>query len=227
MERFKARLVIFGNHQVAGIDYTKTFAPVAKMTTMRVFLAVVAAKNWDHQMDVHNTFLHGDLEEEVYMKLLPGFQVSVPGKVCKLKKSLYGLKQAPRCWFAKLSTALKIYGFQQSYSDYSLLCMNNSKIHLSVLVYVDDIIVVGNDSAAIQIFKAYLSDCFNMKDLGVLKYFLGVEIARSLKGFYLCQMKYALDIISEVGLSGAKLVLVLMEQNHRLTLSTSTLLADP
>jgi len=112
MERFKARLVIFGNHQVVGIDYTETFAPVSKMTTVRVFLAVAAAKNWEvHQIDVHNAFLYGDLEEEVYMKLPPGFQVSVPVKVCKLKKSLYGLKQTPRCWFAKLSTALKGYGF--------------------------------------------------------------------------------------------------------------------
>jgi len=94
MERFKARLVIFGNHQVARIDYTKTFAPVAKMTTMRVFLAVAVAKNWEvHQMDVHNAFLHGDLQEEVYMKLTLGFQVSIPGKMCRLKKSLYGLKR--------------------------------------------------------------------------------------------------------------------------------------
>jgi len=227
VERFKARLVIFGNHQVVGIDYTETFAPVAKMTTMRVFLAVAAAKNWEvPQMDVHNAFLHGDLQEEVYMKLSPGFQVSVSGKVCKLKKSLYGLKQAPRCWFAKLPAALKGYEFQQSYSDYFLFCMNNGNIHLSVLVYVDDLIVTGNGSATIQRFKAYLSACFHMKDLGVLKYFLGVEIARSLDEFYLCQRKYALDIISEVGLLGAKSALVPMKQNHRLALSTSTLLAD-
>jgi len=112
VERFKAKLVIFGNHQVTGIDYIETFAPDAKMTTVRVFLAVAAAKNWEvHQMDVHNAFLHGDLEEEFYIKLPPSFQVSVPGKVCKLKKSLYGLKQAHRCWFAKLLAALKGYGF--------------------------------------------------------------------------------------------------------------------
>jgi len=177
MEKFKARLVIFGNYQVVGIDYTETFAPVAKMTTMRVFLAVAAVKDWEvHQMDVHNVFLHGDLEEEVYMKLLLGFQVSIPSKVCKLKKSLYGLKQAPRCWYAKLSAALKGYGFQQSYSDYSLFSMNNGNIHLNVLMYVDNLIVAGNDSAPIQRFKVCLSACFRMKDLGVLKYFLDVEI---------------------------------------------------
>jgi len=123
--------------------------------------------------------------------------------------------------------ALKIYGFQQSYSDYSLFSMNNGMIHLSVLVYVDDLIVAGNDSATIQRFKACLSTCFHMKDLGVLKYFLDVEIARSLEWFYLCQRKYALDVISEAGLLGAKPALVHMEQNHRLTLFTSTLLVDP
>jgi len=213
VERFKVRRVILKNHQVTRIDYTETFDLVAKMTTMRIFLAVVVTKNWEvHQMDIHNVFLHGDFEEEVYMKLPPGFEVSVPRKVCKLKKSLYGLKQAPRCWFAKLSVALKGYRFLQSYSDYSLFSMNNGNIHPSVLVYVDDLIVARNDSAVIQRFKAYLSVCFHMKDLGVLKYFLGVEIVRSPYGFYLCQRKYALDIISEVGLLGAKPALVPMEK---------------
>jgi len=83
------------------------------------------------------------------MKLPPGFQVSILGKVCKLEKSLYRLKQPPRCWFDKLSAALKGYEFRQSYSDYSLFSMKNGNIHLSVLVYVDDLIVVGSDSAAI------------------------------------------------------------------------------
>lgn len=95
-------------------------------------------------MDVHNAFLHGDLQEEVFMKLPPVFQVTTPGKVCRLRKSLYGLKQAPRCWFAKLSSALKEYGFQQSYSDYSLFTLQKGSVQLNVLVYVDDLIISGS-----------------------------------------------------------------------------------
>ena len=221
MERLKARLVIFGNHQVEGIDYNETFAPVAKMVTVRAFLAVAAAKNWElHQMDVHNAFLHGDLDEEVYMKPPPGFHTTNPGLVCRLQKSLYGLRQAPRCWFAKLAGALKRYGFSQSYSDYSLFTLSRDNIHLSILVYVDDLIISGNDSSAISDFKKYLRDCFHMKDLGLLKYFLGIEVARSNEGIFLCQRKYALDIITETGLLGARPAKFPIEQNH--TLATST-----
>ena len=138
------------------------------MVIVRVFLAVAAAKNWEvHQMDVHNAFLHGDLQEEVDMKLPPGFHVTTPGKVCRLRKSLYGLKQAPRCWFAKLSSALKNYGFQQSYSDYSLFTLQKGTTQLHVLVYVDDLVISGSHPVVIQQFKSYLSRCFHMKDLGL------------------------------------------------------------
>ena len=227
VERYKARLVILGNNQIEGIDYNETFAPVAKMVTVRTFLSVAAAKGWElHQMDVHNAFLHGDLEEEVYMKMPPGFSTQQPGKVCRLRKSLYGLRQAPRCWFSKLTTALKRYGFLQSQSDYSLFTLNRDKIHLSILVYVDDLVLAGNNGVAIQKFKDYLCHCFHMKDLGTLKYFLGVEVARNQEGIFLCQRKYALDIISEAGLLGAKPSGFPIEQNHHLALAENALLVD-
>ena len=124
IERFKARLVILGNNQVEGVDYNETFVPVAKMVTVHTFLAVAVARKWElYQMDVHNAFLHGDLEKEAYMKLPPGFRSQTSSKVCRLHKSLYGLKQAPRCSFAKLAGTLKRYGFAQSPSDHSLLIL--------------------------------------------------------------------------------------------------------
>lgn len=228
IERFKARLVVFGNRQTEGLDYKETFAPVAKMGTVRIFLQVAAARSWEvHQMDVHNAFLHGDLDEEVYMKLPPGFTASSSSRVCKLKKSLYGLKQAPRCWFAKLGDALTSYAFCQSKTDYSLFTYIRDGIQLYILVYVDDLASMGNDSMAIVQFKDYLSSRFHMKDLGALKYFLGIEVARNSEGIYLCQRKYALDIIQEVGLLGAKPARFPLEQNHTLAFSTSEPLPDP
>lgn len=205
MEQLKARLVVLGNHQ----------------------RAAAAAKNWElHRMDVHNAFLHGDLGEEVYMKPSPGFYPSRSSVVCRLKKSLYGLRQSPRCWFAKLTTSLRDYGFCQSKSDYSLFTYQVDDVCMHVLVYVDDLIVAENNSSAIAKFKQYLHNCFHMKDLGSVKYFLGIEVARSADGLFLCQRKYTLDIISETDLLGAKLVSCPMEPNHSLARATGDLHAD-
>ncbi|KAJ9670784.1 hypothetical protein PVL29_026988 [Vitis rotundifolia] len=124
-----------------------------------------------------------------------GFASPTPGKVYRLRKSLYGLRQAPRCWFALLAAALTSYGFKQLYSNYSLFTYEAQHIQLNVLVYVDDLIISRNDEMAVQQFKDYLSRCFHMKDLGKLKYFLGIEVARNSDGIFLCQCKYTLDII--------------------------------
>lgn len=140
-------------------------------------------------MDVHNAFLHGDLHEEVYIKLPLGFSVGYKGKVCRLQKSLYGLRQAPRYWFAKLIAALKQYDFRQSYSDYSLFAYYAQDIFLCVLVYVDNLIVTGNSVVALHHFKQHLSCRFYMKDLGSLKYFLGIDVAKNQKGIYFVSMQ--------------------------------------
>ncbi|XP_056844130.1 retrovirus-related Pol polyprotein from transposon RE1 isoform X2 [Raphanus sativus] len=228
IERHKSRLVVLGNNQKEGLDYTETFSPVAKMTTVRLFLDIAAKKNYElHQMDVHNAFLHGDLLEEVYIKIPLGFARPNDTRVCRLRKSLYGLKQAPRCWFAKLVDALLSYGFTQTHSDHSLFVYVRSRVTLRILVYVDDLIISGNSPPAIKTFKTYLSTCFHMKDLGALKYFLGLEVARSPQGIYLSQRKYTLDIITECGLLGCKPAGSPMDQNHKLAKATGLVLADP
>ncbi|XP_074313434.1 uncharacterized protein LOC141648605 [Silene latifolia] len=227
VERLKARLVVFGNHQVEGLDYGETFAPVVKMVTIRIFLAIAAINKWElHQMDVHNAFLHDDLDEEVYMKIPPGFSRGKEGKVCRLKKSLYGLRQAPQCWFAKITSSLKSYGFQQFYLDYSLFSYSQDNVWLFILIYVDDLVIAGNDSSAVAQFKTYLANCFHMKDLGPLKYFLGLEVARSAERIYISQRKYALDIIAETGLLGCKPATTPIEQHHGLGSATGPLLED-
>ncbi|KAG7558923.1 Ribonuclease H-like superfamily [Arabidopsis thaliana x Arabidopsis arenosa] len=211
-----------------GVDFIETFAPVVKMQTVRLILDVAAAKNWElHQMDVYNAFLHGDLKEDIYMKPPPGYKTKDPSHVCKLKKSIYGLKQSPRCWFEKLSVSLLKYGFIQSKKDYSLFTSIRGSVVLHVIVYVDDLVICGNDASVIAKFKAYLSQCFKMKDLGPLKYFLGIEVARNPEGIFLSQRKYCLDVIEECGLSGSRPADTPLEQNHKLASSTSPVFPEP
>lgn len=146
------------------------------MVIVRTILAVAIQQGWViKQLDVNNAFLHGDLHEEAYMSLPPGYDTSLPPNfVCKLTKSLYGLKQANRQWFAKLTSFLLTIGFKQCYTDTSLFTYNQNGIFTALLVYVDDILVVGNHKSHITTIKIQLDKQFSIKDLGNLNYYLGI-----------------------------------------------------
>jgi hypothetical protein len=180
-----------------------------------------------HQLDVNNSFLHGELDEEVYMTMHAGFGKKGESKVCKLTKSLYGLKKAFRQWFSKLSTTLLSLGFIPSKSDYSLFSRVQGSSYIDLLVYVDDIVIASNDSTAVQTLTVFLNTKFRLKDFGSLKYFWGLEIARSTTRIYVCQHKYALEILEDCGLLTSKPVNFPMEQNFKLSRHDGTLLTDP
>lgn len=146
IDRYKARLVAKGYNQREGVDFYETFSPVVKMVTVRCMISIAVNNNWDlYQLDVNNAFLYGDLTEDVYMSLPPGYFSKNDTRVCKLVKSLYGLKQAPRKWNEKLTGSLLEIGFIQSKSDYSLFIKSDGSNIVALLVYVDDIVITGNN----------------------------------------------------------------------------------
>ncbi|KAK9187228.1 hypothetical protein WN944_018620 [Citrus x changshan-huyou] len=199
IDRFKARLVAKGFTQIPGVDFAKTFSHVVKHTTIRFVLALAVRSCWVlKQLDVRNAFLHGHLKEDVYMEQPLGFiDSSKPSYVCKLHKSLYGLKQAPRAWFKCLSQALLDLGFKCSKADTSLFTLHKPNITIFILIYVDDVIITGNNSTGIQDIITTLGSQFALKDLGKLSYFLGIEIKYFNKGIFLSQAKYTTDLLAK------------------------------
>uniref|UniRef100_A0A2N9F3K8 Integrase catalytic domain-containing protein n=1 Tax=Fagus sylvatica TaxID=28930 RepID=A0A2N9F3K8_FAGSY len=196
VDRYKARLVAKGFTQEYDIDYEETFA----------------------LMDVKNAFLNGELTEEVYMQVPPGFSqpLGFSPKVCRLRRALYGLKQAPRAWFAKFSSTISQHGFSASSYDSALFFRRSDHGITLLLLYVDDMIITGDDVQGIQDLKRFLGQHFEMKDLGHLSYFLGLEVSSSSNGYYLTQAKYTSDLISRAGITDSKIIDTPIEYNNRL-----------
>ena len=217
IEHYKTCLVVKGFTHEYGIDYEETFAPVIRISSIRTLLAVVVASKWDlFQMDVKNAFLNGDLSEEVYMQPPSGLSVE-SNKVCRLWRALYGLEQAPWAWFAKFSSTIFRSGYTVSPYDSALFLHCTDKGTILLLLYMDDMIITGDHLSGIQELKNFLSHQFEMKDLGHLSYFLGLEIAHSTDGLYITQAKYDSDLLSRVGLTDNKIVDTPIELNAHLT----------
>ena len=197
VDRYKARLVARGFSQQYGIDYEETFAPVVRMESLRVLLAIAAVEDLEvHQMDVITAYLAGDLEEEVYMELPAGLPY-LESKVCKLQKGLYGLKQSARVWNQRISKALKQSGLLVTNSDHSVWVHRDRDLILAL--YVDDIVLVARDIQAIQWIKGTLSKSFNMKDLGPISTVLGIQVQRdrAQRKLWINQSHYVDSILRE------------------------------
>ncbi|KAL0320005.1 UNVERIFIED_CONTAM: Copia protein [Sesamum radiatum] len=178
------------------------------------------------KLDVNNAFLHGFLDEEVYMSPPDGYSAP-PGQVCKLQKSLYGLKQVSRQWNLEFTLKIAEFGFKQSSHDHCLFIKSVPHGFLALLVYVDDILVMGPSEDLIVEVKRYLDALFTIKDLGFAKYFLGLEIARSTDGMSVTQRKYAMDIISDSGLTRATPVLTPLPPGLKLSTDSGAHLREP
>ncbi|KAD5803210.1 hypothetical protein E3N88_14570 [Mikania micrantha] len=214
----EARLVARGFTQQVGIDYEETFSPVAKLTYVRVLIAVAATKGWPlFQMDVNNAFLYGTLDHVIYMTQPLGFEDhSRLGHVCKLKKAIYGLKQSPRAWYGKIAEFLEVNGFESTSVDASLFVKRAGEQLVVVLVYVDDLIITGSCVEEIQQIKANLCTRFCMKDLGVLKRFLGLEINYEGEHVLLHQTAYSADLLLKFGMLDSKPAWTPVEPNLKL-----------
>ena len=207
VERFKAPLVAQGFTQKYGDDYDETFHPVVRFESQRAVLVLAVSKGLKlHQVDVTTAFLNGSFEEEVYIKQPKGFiEPGSENLVCRLKKSIYGLKQSPRCWNLALDSKWKEIGLSQSSHDPCIYYKSEKGNMLVVCVYVDDIILAGQQEGSIQQVKAALASAFDIKDLGRLNYFLEIKIEqKSGNSIWIGQPAYIEKLLTTHGMQNCK-----------------------
>ena len=203
--RNKARLVAKGYCQEEGIDYEETFAPVARLEAIRIFLAYAAHRGFIvNQMDVKSAFLNGKIKEEVYVQQPPGFESEkYPNHVYFLDKALYGLKQAPRAWYERLSTFLIKHDFNRGTTDITLFYKKQADEILLVQIYVDDIIFGSTNDSMCKEFEALMQSEFEMSMMGELTFFLGLQVKQSTEGIFINQSKYVHDLLTKYKIADA------------------------
>ena len=222
-DRYKTRLVAQGFSQKFGVDYDKTFCPVVRPESVRAVIALAAQNDLKlHQMDVTTAFLNGELKDEVYMKQPEGFiERGQEHLVCRLNRSIYGLKQSPRCWNSALDVCLKAMGFAQSPSDPCVYTSTEGEMFV-IAVYVDDILLAGKTDKQIAEVKKALSECFKVRDMGKLHYFLGVKVALNYETgeTWIGQSLYTESILQKFGMEDSKPVNTPVDTSTKLETAT-------
>ncbi|GJW31919.1 retrotransposon protein, putative, ty1-copia subclass [Tanacetum coccineum] len=218
---YKARLVAKGCTQTYGIDYEETFSPVADIRAIRILIAIAAYYDYEiWQMDVKTAFLNGRLDEDIYMEQPEGYvDPNYPNGVCKLQRAIYGLKQASRQWNKRFDEEIKKFGFIQNRDEPCVYRKASGSDVVFLILYVDDILIMGNNIPRLKEVKDYLGKCFSVKDLGEAAYILGIKIYRdrSLRLIGLNQSAYIDKILKKFSMQNSKKGFIPMEVKHDLS----------